>query len=247
MWRVIIFLYCPFLAGCSSIGGVKWYAPTTWFSHAPANAVDVAQKKQTEAENAAIKLAQKSAHEAQFALAAAPVSRPVQVATDSAANAVTLLDQSVGPLSAAELATIRATIAGLLSDNATVRADAERQRSQELAVVSDVSNRLAKAQAAADAADKNLRNAFERENQLANELRDAHALHWILGGVAVLAVAGWVYIRFFLGGIPGAVGSALSGLEKKNPAAATEFRELLNAVTNRHEQATIRDAYAKTL
>lgn len=230
---------------------MKWYAPATWFSHAPANAVDSAHEKETAAERAAVKLAQKATHETEIALGAATDSRPVTVARESTRTARGLLDQIAGPLTAAELGELRATIAGLLSDNAQIRAEAERNHARDTQTVAEISARLAKTQAASEAAEKGLRAAFERENNLANELRSARALHWILGGCAVLALAGWVYVRFFLGGIPGAVGSMLAKMEKSHPDLAGTpenpgpLRIALNSGANRHEQATIFNAYLK--
>lgn len=238
----ILSLLC--LTGCATGSGVKWYSPGSWFSHAPANAVDTANARETEAERAAVKLAQKATHETQIALAAAPASHPVNLATEANDSAVSLLDQA-SPFPAAELAGIRRTYAGLLSDDPKLRAEAERARVVSSDAVTSVSLQLAKARSDSEAAEKGLRASFERENQLANELRSAHALHWILGSVALLAMAAWVYIRFFLGGIPGALGSVMAKLEAKNPSAAEEFRTLLDAATNRHEQTTIRNEYIK--
>jgi len=84
--------------------------------------VDQTGKKEAEAERAAIKLAQKSTHETQIALAAAPPSRPVVVASGSAATASALLDQAVGPLPTAELSNLRETVTGLLSEDPKVSA-----------------------------------------------------------------------------------------------------------------------------
>lgn len=232
------------LTGCATGPGVKWFAPSTWWSARPANAVDQANARETEAERAAVKLAQKKSHETQIALAAAPASRPVALATDANDTAVSLLDQA-SPFPATELAGIRRTYAGLLSDDPKARATAERARADSSDAVAEVSVRLEKTRAATEAAEKSLRAAFDRENALANELRSARALHWILGGVALLAAAAWVYVRFFLGGIPGALGSVMAKLEAKNPSAAEEFRILLDAATNRHEQTTIRNEYIK--
>lgn len=230
---------CALGAGCASSTGAKWYAPATWFSHAPADTVDKAEASQDKARTAAVKAAQRATHETAEALAAAPASRPVEVATESNASAVALLDQAAGPLTAADLAAIRKQVAGLLSENATLRADAEKARATARAVDAKLSERLAAADAAVLAAGAKLREAFERENQLANELRSQRALAWILGGVAVLGAAAYIYLRFALGGIPGAVGGALRTLRAQNPAAADALTPLLDGLLNRHEQAAI--------
>lgn len=245
-------LTCLLLAGCASTGsGVHWWSPGTWFSRAPAAAVDRAEKREDKAEAAAIKQAQKSAHETQIALGSAADSRPVAIAKDSADVTVQLLDQAALPLTAAEAAAIKRTVGGLLSPDPAARADAERERRAEAASVADISLQLSQARSATDEANKKLRSAFDRENELANELRSAHALHWILGSAAVLALAGWVYVRFFLGGLPNALGGTLAMLEKSHPdftgtpEVPGPLRVALNQLTNRHEQAMLRDAYLK--
>ncbi len=246
MRRVALVSAVLLLAGCGTTGSsVRWYAPATWFSGRPAAAAEAAEKKETAAEQSAVKLAQKFSHETQIALGVAPASRPVTIARESTAHAVGLLDQSAGPLTVAEAEAARSTVRGLLSEDAATRTAAERERAKDNRHVAEISNELAKAQARSDAADKNVRLAFERENALANELRSQRALAWILGGCAVLALIGWVYVRFFLGGIPGAMGTVLAKLETKNAGAAEELRTLLDGAMNRHEQTTIRNAYLK--
>lgn len=241
-----------FLSGCGTAGsGIRWYAPATWFSGKPATDADKAERKESEAKQAALKLAQKATHETQIALAAAPVSRPVDVATSSSTIAASLLDQIAGPLTTSELNSIRSTIAGLLSENAEVRAQAERAQARNSETVAEISTRLAKAHAASEVADRNLKLAFERENQLANDLRAQRALIWIVSGVAVLGFAGWIYVRYFLGGIPNAVGSALAALEKSHPDMVGTpdtpgpLRVALNQGMNRSEQTAIRNGYIK--
>lgn len=227
------------LSGCSTGTGAKWYAPATWFSGAPAGAVDRAEQKEDKARDRVIKAAQKATHETGIALAAAPSSRPVQVAANSNNEATALLDQAAGPLTAEEVAKLRATVAGLLSEIASVREKAEKQKADESKQIAEVSSALAKAeQASADAAGK-LRAAFERENALANELRSQRALFWIACGVAVVVAAGWIYVRFALGGFPVAVGRALGDIRQRNPKLAEEITPFLDGYLNRNEQALI--------
>jgi hypothetical protein len=231
------------LAGCQSTGtGARWFAPATWFAHAPADTLDKAEKKEDAARHAAIKSAQRATHETAFALAAAPTSRPVAAATDSNSQAVALLDQAAGPLEAGDLAKLRNTVAGLLSENADVRAAAEKQRNKDRESIVEVSGRLAKAEQRSDAAGAELRRAFDRENALANELRSQRALFWIACGVAALLAIGWLYVRFALGGVPGAVGRGLASLRASNPAAADLVTAAFDSYLNRHEQERIAKA-----
>ncbi len=210
MRALVAILVLSLMTGCATGTGAKWYAVNTWFSHAPASAVDRADAKVYVAREGAIKAAQQAVHETQYALLSAPASRPVNVATASNDTAVGLLDQVAGPLPLAEATALREQVAGLLSDNAEIRAKAEGQRADQQKVVSTLSAKLETAVRQSETANDRLRVAFDRENALANQLRSQRALLWIAGGVAVLFAAGWVYLRFFLGGMPSAVGSLLA-------------------------------------
>lgn len=227
------------LAGCASSSGVRWYAPATWFSAREAKAADNADAKQDAAREAAVKAAQRLTHEAAEALAAAPASRPVEVATEANAGAVALLDQAAGPLTAADLAAVRKQVAGLLSDNAALRAEAEAARAKNRESLAALSERLARADAAVAAAQRDLRSAFDRENALANELRAQRALAWIVGSVAVLCAAGWIYLRFAVGGLPRAAGLLMRDLRQAHPDTAKIVAPLFDSYLNRHEQAAI--------
>lgn len=228
------------LGGCVGSGsGSKWYAPATWFSGAPAVAADKANAKQDAAREAAVKAAQRATHETAEALASAPASRPVEVATEANATAVSLLDQATGPLSTGDLAAIRAQISGLLSDNAKLRAEAEKSREKSRETDADISKRLADANAAVEKSAAALRQAFDRENALANELRSAVALRWILAGVAVIAGAAYLYLRYAVGGLPVAAGKFMRDLRSSHPEAAAIAAPIFDSYLNRNEQAAI--------
>lgn len=227
------------MAGCASGTGAKWYAPATWFSHVPADALDRAERKEDNARAAVIKSAQKSSHETAVALAQAPASRPVEVASETNATTVSLLDQAAGPLTAEEVTKIRVTIPRLLSENAEVRVQAEKQRARDLANISEISDALAKAEVKSLAADEKLREAFDRENALANQLRSQRAFLWILGGLAAVLGIGWVYVKIVLGGVPKAIGGALGELRLKNPDAAEILTKTFDTYLNRNEQNLI--------
>lgn len=227
------------LTGCASSSGVRWYAPATWFSAREATSADKASAKQDAARDAAVKAAQRLTHETADALASAPPSRPVEVATEANAGAVALLDQAAGPLTAVELAAVRKQVAGLLSDNAALRAEAEAARAKSRENVAALSERLAKADAAVAAAQRDLRAAFDRENALANELRAQRALAWIAGGMALLCALGWVYLRFAVGGLPRAAGLLMRDLRSAHPDTAKIVAPLFDSYLNRHEQAAI--------
>jgi len=234
---LVVVVLC--LAGCATDTGTKWYAPATWFSHAPAATLDKAGAKQDVARDAAVKAAQKATHETAEALAVAPASRPVEVATEANAQALALLDQAAGPLTAAELAAIRKQVAGLISENAALRAESEKARAGERANSAALSEQLAAASAAVTKAQAGLREAFDRENTLANELRTQHAIVWIVVIVAVIFGAAYLYARYALGGIPVALGSAMRIIRERHPDAAKLVEPILDSYLNRHEQATV--------
>jgi hypothetical protein len=228
------------VAGCATGTTAKWYAPATWFSHGAADTVDRAEKKESEAQDAAIKQAQKTAHETQLALNAAPDSRPVAVARESNDVTVQLLDQVAGPLTAADAEKLKRMVTGLVSENAAIRAQAEKARAEDRQNVIEISARLARAEAATAAANDKLRAAFERENALANELRSQRALLWIAGGVAVLLGAGWLYVQITLGGLPKATGALISAVRAKHPDIAENLTDLYDTYLDRKEQLLIR-------
>lgn len=208
------------LAGCSTANNARWWSPATWFSAREAKAEDRALSKVDDARDRAVKAAQGTAHETQIALAAAPESRPIEVARESNDQTVTLLDQVAGPVTADEIARIRKQVAGLLSDNAALRSSAESDRASNRATIAEVSSKLAKAEAALEKAQGDLRAAFDRENALANELRNERLVKWGLAVVAVLIGAAWLYIKVALGGMPQAIGFALRDLRAKKPDLA---------------------------
>ena len=243
--RTAVILSVLLLSGCASNGGARWYAPASWFSHAPASSVDTAAVKVERAEDAVVKGAQKSAHETQVALMTVPDSRSTGVARRSNDTTVALLDQVAGPLSAADIAGIREMVAGLTSENAELRAKAERdwQRSQE--DINAASKKLTDANAKLGAAQDKLRVAFDRENELANQLRAQRAMFWIAAGVGVLGVAGWLYVRLTLGGLPTALGRSLNSLRETAPDVADKLVNALDVELSPAEQTLVRLVAAK--
>jgi hypothetical protein len=224
------------LAGCASGGGARWYAPATWFSHAPAAAADkahaVEQRAQASVDSATDK-ATRAAHiefaKADFASLSLPPSRSTDLVRRFLPNGLGLFDQ-VQPLTAAESADLRQIVAGLQSDSAAKVADAEKKQTAAETESSRLSRELTAAQALADAAkaksdgaDKNLRAAFDRENGLANDLRAQHARFWIAVAVAILVSLGALYLKVTLGGVGAALHAA---------GAPSAVMEKINAETS---------------
>lgn len=233
--------------GCTTNPGVRWYAPTTWFSHAPASRVDAANAEVEHNKDVARKQAQMQAHKAQIALEDAPPSRPVAIAQAANDDTVALLDQTEGLPDLGAIRTLKDRVKALESDNMAIREAAEVKDKAETTKIIEISSKLVRSEARADAATDKLRVAFDRENTLANDLRAQHALLWIVGSAAVLCACGWLYVRFFLGGFPSAVGGLLARLETKNPTAASDARSILDDLFHHKPsvQAAIAAAYAK--
>lgn len=246
MKKLAAYFILLLLSGCASSSGVRWYAPATWFSHAPAAASDRAERKEDAAREKVIQSAQRSAHETDLALSSAPLSRPVEVARDASASTVQLLDQAVGPMTAADLAAVRRQVQLLTSENAKLREQGEALRQDSRQEAEKLSRRLADAEARSETAAKNLRAAFDRENELANELRAQRAQLWIACGVALLLGVGWLYAKVMLGGVAGGLGELLAHAEKNLGAdAAKNLRAIVNARLNRNEQAAVKAQYER--
>ncbi len=190
------------LTGCvgDRTGGAVWWNPTTWAARAaPAAAdraaakVDTARTAEQVAADAAVQSAHKEFAKTDLALAVAPDSRPVALARRTTANGLGLLNQ-VRPLTAEESAEIRQLVADLLSENAATAAAAEaKQRTAEeklAAAGRDLEAARAKLEQRElelTKANGQLREAYDRENALANKVRN---FWFILGGLALLWVLG---------------------------------------------------------
>lgn len=246
-------LCCLLLTGCSSIGagqGVKWYNPGTWFSGAEGRAAAHLNEKVDSAQHKALGMAQKAAHETSEALAAAPDSRAVSVAKDSNAQAVSLLDQINGPLTAGEAAQLKEKVRLLVSELAEERAKGEAMKADSIKAIEKVSARLDELADMKRKADADLAKAFERENSLANELRNERWWKWFIGlslaAATILGFAGWVYVRLTLGGLPTALGSSLNALRSSRPELADEITSVLDVHLSPAEQRLIRMMAAKS-
>lgn len=249
--RGTIILLCLSLCGCASApgSGQHWYNPTTWFSGSAGRASAAVEAKIEKASDKATAEAQKAAHATQNALALAPQSRPVDVARASNDNTVALLDQVSGPLSAADAAQLKERVRLLVSDVATERAKGEALQADSQQKIESVSRDLAELAEAKKKADADLAKSFERENALANELRNEKWWSWFwrltIGSAVILALAAYVYLRLTVGGLPTALSSTLASLRNTDPAIADKLTAALDVHTSRAEQAMIRLLVAK--
>lgn len=227
-------------SGCAGPGSnAKWWSPATWFSGSEARKVETLNVQLGEATVRAQKEAQRAAHETRIALETAPPSRPVELARESNGAAVAVLDQLAGSLTYSELESLRTQVTRLLSENEALRKQGENERAvrrseieSATTSIADLNDRLGKANAT-------LKDAFTRENALANQLRNERLVRWALIGLAVLIGCLWLYAQLALGGIPAAMGRGLSMLRMSNPEAGELATQIFDGLTNRGEQRRI--------
>lgn len=247
-WGVLIALL--FLSGCVHSGsGVKWWNFQTWTSGSSARAAQKAETLVDTKMEQTLRAAQSAAHEGLFALMLAGASRATDAAKDAAQTATSLLDQALGALPVDELNKLRTRVDGLVSENSAVREQAEKERAQARQNAAALALELDKARGQLKAAQADLMSAFQRENALANELRNDRlkSLFWKIGlGAGVLIFGGlYVYVRYVAGGIPGALGKALAFTQSESPATAEAIRKAIDPYLNRAEQAEIKKQVVK--
>lgn len=231
-------------SGCAS-GGKKWWSPGTWWSDSEARASDRAIVSVVEAKTDAVKAAHREVAKTGEVLTFAAPSRETDLARRFNDNASSLLTQAAGPLTLEESSGDKALVAALRSENQDTRKAAEaRQKSLE-SDLADLSEEVAKAERKLFDAQGDLRQAFARENELANTLRNERMIKWSLAAAAVLAAAGWAYVRYVAGGLPSALGRVLASAEGKSPQLASDLRGLLDVETSLSEQRAIRGHYLK--
>lgn len=256
MKRLLLVALCLALAGCASAPrdtGVRIWNPLTWFSRAEANAADSAEAKlgearakRADARDDVLRAAQRAAHETSLALLSAPASRPVDVATEAAGHATANLDQALGALPAETLAAIRKQVEALVSDNAALRAEGERLRAAQrasdyetAAKLTAAAKRATDAEAVADAARRDLRQAYDRESALANELRAQQFQTWLARAATVAATLAALAYRANAFGLADGVARGLADLRKKQPGVADLATGALDVGLNRAEQTTL--------
>lgn len=250
--RIHLALIClALLPGCvSSKPGAVWWNPTTWASRAAPAAVDRASEKRDEAATkvqAAADVTVHAAHgevtKALEALQSAPDSRPVQLARRFTGNAESLLNQTA-PLTVGESTELRQLVADLLSENDKVRAAAEKVATFQEEANAKLSADLGRARAELDRreaalskSNANLREAYDRENALANQVRN---FWFVVGLLAFLWLAGNVLAvgaRFVPALAP--VSTAINGIAAPALAfAETRARDGLAKVG--HAMASVR-------
>lgn len=182
-----IWLGALLLAGCVGL-------PSSWRPFGtPLTREAKRASEESQARSDVVVGAQAAVHQAVMALQAAPASRAVEVATDFATEAQTLLDQAQGAPRAGDVARWQSLVDRLLSENAEIRKAADREREKNRESVAAMADKLAEATAAKVRAEQKVREYAAENERLADWIRKAIWIGgallgvWILG--QVLAVA----------------------------------------------------------
>lgn len=246
------------LAGCATSANrnVAWYNPGTWFSHTEAAAADKAQVKEQAAtakvddqRDILIHAASVESFKASGSASSLPPSRPAEITTRLVSNTTGILQQ-VSPLTAAESADALAVVRGLLSEETAARekseaaqATAETAAAKASQALTAAQTALSEAQGKVTTANAGLRAAFDRENTLANELRNERFKFW----AAVVAVALLCGLALYLRIGLGSIGAALPRLPSLIGAAnAAKVIGALDGETDKLHQWIVSAGAAKT-
>jgi len=212
------------LSGCvSAPAGKRWWNPTTWWSDHALTAKQAAQGKEEKAAEKVDLQRDQVVHashvefsKANIVLGVAEQTPDTVLARRFVGGGIGLLNQ-VDPLTAKEDNEIVALVADLRSGDhkrvaAALDAQAETER-RNIALAEQLKTLqrdLDQARAANKAKDQQLADAFMRENELANTLRNMRLIAGA-GIVGTVLLAGLcLYLRMGLG----SVGAGLSGLHK---------------------------------
>jgi hypothetical protein len=240
---------CAAMAGCvfgPGKAGSSILRPWTLFGHREASASDRAERRADEAAvrvDAAredlLRAAQREVHRGAMTIEAETIlSRPVVLTTEAVRNASAALDQALGPLPADQVRELRERVAALLSEVEAVRTAAEQAQARDTAALAETSRRLVAAEAralemetvAANRA-KDLREAFERENALANIVRGQRWAIGITGFVSLVAGAGWLYLRLTSGRALGTIIRGIDGWRAQHSASDPAVADLLTKLS----------------
>lgn len=247
------------LAGCGSTPS-NWsiVAPSTWFSHKPADKADSAKDAEQKAQirvddktDAAVHAAAIEVFKASISANALTPGNAKDQTVRFIGNGMGLLQQ-VSPLTGTETSASTKIVAGLLSEEAEKRRDAEVKQQEAEGKADKLSKELEKLEADLDKAKGDfearytkLRQAFDVENAVANEYRSRKAWFWIASGIAILGILAALYVKLQLGGITGALGAGLARISKTNATAADLLRTELDTHLNRDEQERVKAAFIK--
>lgn len=192
------------LTGCVGL-------PSGWkFWGTPLTKLESKEQDVSAAQLQATRAAQELIHKTTVALSHAPASRPVEVASSFAQEARTILDHAVGAPSVGDSAEWRGLVERLLSENAEIRAKAERERAKDSERLAELSDELTEVRGERDKLQDHVADYAKDNERLADIVRK---FQWFAIGIGVL----W------------AVSQLLTVAARINPAFAP-FAGVFNAV-----------------
>lgn len=219
IWALFALGVCLCFVGCQGPGGVS-ADPRTWFSGSELRGVERAQGEVLMHRDEAIRTARAEVAKAAQSIDAAPQDNlPVQLTGRFIDNALPLLDQVAGPMTAVEAAELRQLVSDLLAGKTEAEARQRRLESQLQTLSADLDAALK----ALDRKQQELQEGFRRENAAANRARTAQAYAWAGAGTSMLLMVGLWYFKSFGGGAIKGVASALADLQAKRHPAYGDF------------------------
>lgn len=227
------------LAGCVSWPKFAW----PW-SKDREKVVQKAEAKMDTARDDVLRRSQSDTTVASIAIRSAPESRPVAVAREAIDSAASLQAQALGPVAEIDRQRLEKLVADLLSENAEVRAAAEKDRAGDRAENVRVTALLAKTQASLDDAIAKIRQGYSREKELADSYR---SIFWKLIGAIVLALilaAAWIYLRVTTGGALSRIVEGIEHFKGAHPASAPGLLDMLSKRLNEADKAIVRKVAA---
>jgi len=248
---------CLLLTGCALIPSSLRIGGT------PLDRVEAKEVKQTAAQTKLLKASQEAAHKADVALAAAPESRPVDVARDFTAEAVAGLDQALGAPAAGDAAQWKDLVRRLLSENEQIRTKADKERGADREEIAKLGDKYASAVAATERAEAKNREYERKIEGLADIVRKAIFVGGAVVGLWLLSQLLSIAARFnpafsaaasIVSGIAAPatqfaltrakaglakVGEAIAGAEKHAPEVAAKIREYVDAAADSDHKAEI--------
>jgi len=229
----------------------------------PLDRVEAKEVKQTAAQVKLLKASQEAAHKADVALAAAPESRPVEVARDFTAEAVAGLDQALGSPSAGDAAQWKDLVRRLLSENEQIRAKADRERGADREQIAKLGDKYASAVAATERAEAKNREYEAKIEGLADIVRKVIFIGGAVVGLWLLSQLLSIAARFnpafsaaasIVSGIAAPatqfaltrakaglakVGEAIASAEKHAPEIAAKMRDFVDTAADADHKAEI--------
>lgn len=232
-------------SGCvSAPSGKHWWSPATWGSSTPAKKVTKLEVTEHYTEQVALLDSRRETEKTARLLNSVPGSPATRMAKRTSNNAIKLMAQVLGPLSFSESRDLDLWSVRVVSSDPKKNTQSLETQEKDEKKISEDSDELREVREKLKTAEDKLALAFDKENELADTLRNERAIRvWIIGGGSVLVLvlgAGWLYLQIATGGIPKAIGGMLKGLDETDPEKANLVRSLLDPVTNRIEQALIR-------